>query len=363
MANRIVSGILPILLLIATSTLTFDIQLVKSESTTTWVVPDDHPTIQDAINNASEGDIIYVRAGVYNESLRIRKSIALIGQYPDTIIRTNRSWISVGIEAHNVVVEGFCIYNVPYFSPWGGEPPEPRWCVMISDSNNVTLCNNVISAIGNVPSQFKLGCGINVEGCNYTNIVYNLITDNFLGIGLGLSNHNLIASNVIEDSVTQGMLIVSSRNNKIYHNNFIRNAEQIICLGYENVWDDGYPSGGNYWSTYNGTDFYSGPYQNETGSDGIGDTPYVVGGNNTDTYPLMNPELPRRYRWITITGDVTHDGTIDILDIVAIASIYSCKEGDADWNREADIAPHHGIIDILDLVTCAAHYGETRKPF
>jgi PKD repeat protein len=34
---------------------------------------------------------------------------------------------------------------------------------------------------------------------------------------------------------------------------------------------------------------FSGPYQNETGSDGIGDTPYVIDENNLDRYPLMNP--------------------------------------------------------------------------
>jgi hypothetical protein len=54
-----------------------------------------------------------------------------------------------------------------------------------------------------------------------------------------------------------------------------------------NAWNNGYPSGGNYWSDYNGTDFYSGPYQNVTGSDGIGDTSYVIDANNTDDYPLM----------------------------------------------------------------------------
>jgi hypothetical protein len=51
----------------------------------------------------------------------------------------------------------------------------------------------------------------------------------------------------------------------------------------------GYPSGGNYWSDYNGKDVYSGPCQNVTGSDGIGDTPYVIDGDNRDNYPIMKP--------------------------------------------------------------------------
>ena len=41
--------------------------------------------------------------------------------------------------------------------------------------------------------------------------------------------------------------------------------------------------------SYNGTDFYGGPFQNETGSDGIGDTSYVINVDNIDHYPLMNP--------------------------------------------------------------------------
>ena len=81
--------------------------------------------------------------------------------------------------------------------------------------------------------------------------------------------------------------------NMIFHNSFANNtADQVGTAGSANIWDDGYPSGGNHWSNYNGTDFYSGPYQNETGSDGIGDTPYVMDANNLDNYPLMNSWSP-----------------------------------------------------------------------
>jgi len=62
-----------------------------------------------------------------------------------------------------------------------------------------------------------------------------------------------------------------------------------LYKSYNNVWDDGYPSGGNYWSDYTGVDYYSGPYRNETGSDGIGDSLYIVDENNIDHYPLMGP--------------------------------------------------------------------------
>jgi hypothetical protein len=53
------------------------------------------------------------------------------------------------------------------------------------------------------------------------------------------------------------------------------------------TWDNGYPSGGNYWIGYVSSDNCSGPYQNITGSDGIGDTPYVIDADDIDHYPFM----------------------------------------------------------------------------
>jgi hypothetical protein len=71
--------------------------------------------------------------------------------------------------------------------------------------------------------------------------------------------------------------------NKIHHNNFVNNdGKQAYELGGPiNTWDDGYPSGGNYWSDYTGED---------NDGDGIGDTPYEIPeGINEDRYPLMDP--------------------------------------------------------------------------
>jgi len=100
------------------------------------------------------------------------------------------------------------------------------------------------------------------------------------------SNYNSISGNNITANNVDGIRLYSSSSNSIFRNNFVNNAQQVYSSDSVNTWDDGYPSGGNYWSDYNGTDLYSGPYQNITGSDGIGDTPYIIDGNNRDRYPF-----------------------------------------------------------------------------
>ena len=120
----------------------------------------------------------------------------------------------------------------------------------------------------------------------------NRISHNEAGIFLMGSNNNEICHNdFVGNSPYIQARFYMSANNQIYHNNFICDTQQayIETQGYANSWDDGYLSGGNYWSDYAGVDLYSGPHQNETGSDGIGDTPYFIDEDNQDNYPLIEP--------------------------------------------------------------------------
>ena len=119
------------------------------------------------------------------------------------------------------------------------------------------------------------------------------------GIAVG-GQYNIIYGNTIKDSYN-GLIMeckirgIPAYENLVFHNNFINNAPyQIVGTPHvRNNYDNGYPCCGNYWSNYNGTDFYSGPYQNETGSDGIGDTAFNVYPSPDceviDQYPLMAP--------------------------------------------------------------------------
>jgi len=144
----------------------------------------------------------------------------------------------------------------------------------------------------NISENNRHGIWLTQSSSNNT-ISGNKITQNKEdGIQLVLSSSNTINGNTIATSGYYGIRLDSSSNNLIFHNNFINNSQQVHSYASTNVWDDGYPSGGNYWSDYTGIDEYSGSNQDQPGSDGIGDTPYIIDENNVDQYPLMNPWTP-----------------------------------------------------------------------
>jgi len=157
--------------------------------------------------------------------------------------------------------------------------------------------NNIIS--GNIITNNTSGFG----GSTVTDTVIsgNIITNNTNGILFNWAQDNSIYLNNITNNeygiYMEGMNVY---NNIFYHNNFINNTNQVyIEQTNPNVWDDGYPSGGNYWDDFPDLyplvgDDYRGPDQNEAGSDGIWDGPYSIDGNNTDRYPLTTviPEFP-----------------------------------------------------------------------
>ena len=193
--------------------------------------------------------------------------------------------------------------------------------------------------------------------CNY--ISGNNIANNFRGILISGYDcrANDISGNNISLNKYVGIWIKNSSHNNIYHNNFIGNKHHYIYTESSlNSWDDGYPSGGNYWSEYNGTDLYSGPYQNHSGCDGIGDTQYVIEEGNHDNYPLMEPWDSHMHA--CPIGDINHDMQVDIFDIILAVATYGSTPEDPNWKANVDLAPQYGIIDIFDIVTLGYYYGE-----
>jgi len=152
--------------------------------------------------------------------------------------------------------------------------------------------NNVISG-DNLTDNGLYGIAVE-SSSDYNSISGNNITTlNWYGIYLVSSSNNTVSRNNLANNGF-GIGLFSSSGNMIYHNSFSNYALQVVSSRSMNAWDDGYPSGGNHWSDYTGADLYSGPYQNETGADGIGDTPYVIEANNRDDYPLVTHDVAVR---------------------------------------------------------------------
>jgi parallel beta-helix repeat protein len=153
--------------------------------------------------------------------------------------------------------------------------------------------------------------GIEIISSN-TTITDNGISGSEYGICGGGTSNKFINNNLTSNmcAFRQGPY-ANCFNNSIFHNDFINNYRQVEMMDKSvNHWDNGYPSGGNYWSDYNGTDYYSGINQDGLGNDGIGDIPYSINGNNTDSYPLMVPwgTTYASYDWPMLLHDPLHTG-------------------------------------------------------
>jgi parallel beta-helix repeat protein len=156
-----------------------------------------------------------------------------------------------------------------------------------SSSNNIISQNNITN---NAIGAFFWCSSRNTLSQN--NIENSWIQD---GVYLYCSSGNTLTANKIANNHYCGVRVVNSSSNSIYHNNFTDNEAQVyVEEPSSNKWDDGYPSGGNCWSDYRGTDLYSGPYQNETGEDGVCDHPYIIDEKNMDRYPLVTQNVAQK---------------------------------------------------------------------
>jgi len=266
--------------------------LNQSERTILYVGgsgPNNYTKIQDAVDNASYDDTIFVYQGTYYEHVILNKQVTLLGELRDqTIIDGSQTGNVIKITADGVTVQHFTLQNAGI------------GVYIVHSSNQIIIQNNITNnweGIGLLDSAHNTISGniityngfegINPVQTTFTVIQDNTIIDHLQGISLSESTANTIVGNNFYSNLRGIEIQQSSNNNKIFHNNFFSSEQNHGYDACSNTWDDGYPSGGNYWDDYNGGD---------ENHDGIGDAPYSIpgGGSNKDRYPLMAAWVPNQ---------------------------------------------------------------------
>lgn len=263
-----------------------------------WItVPDNYPTIQEAINAAHAGATVFVRNGTYSENVAVNKTgLHLLGEcnVATVIDATDIGPVNsaaVNVFSDSVEVSGFTLSR----SGEMGIDLVGYSCVCCSISDNrvgwetwrgVVSSGNYTSITGN-----EVHCsdeGITLNGSSFNIVDGNTVVGSTNGIALFAAGNSVVSNNRISSNVN-GMAFVASNGTEVFHNSFMDNTHQVVvdAASQSNTWDDGYPSGGNYWSDYSMADALQGPYQNLPGSDGLGDTPYTIDSKNVDPYPLV----------------------------------------------------------------------------
>jgi parallel beta-helix repeat protein len=384
-----------IVLLLSVLTNVFHLQLNVAKSEI--VVPDAFSSIQEAINHARPGDVIYVKAGIYLENIVIENNnLKILGENKyTTIIEGPGTGSVVYLKANNTLFNGFTIKNSGYnftdsgiyidhsinsqisdnniiennlglylyassnivlrnnsmitnlynFGVYGdnlqeyihdidttntvdGKPliywvnqtnrkaPVNSGYVAIVNSTNISLQDLTLSRnwpsvlfaystnsdIRNITATRNMDC-IWILNCSACSVTNSTISDNNWG-GIAFVDSSACSAygNNINNNAEYGVLLSGSSDNLFYHNNFINNTSEVWLFGFNsNNWDDGYSTGGNFWSNYSCTDEKRGLGQNQTGNDGICDFPFIIDSNNTDRYPLTTPWNPQSLKSLPIS--------------------------------------------------------------
>ncbi len=190
----------------------------KKTNVKTWHVDDDkreypnaeYANIQDAINAASDGDVILVYTGTYtpfdiNKSVEIRGVSTVINNviYPPTI--TNATTKKEVFVNSKCLIRGLGFRNV----------------TLVVNSEKSTIFGNEI--VGS-------DIGILIKN-DYVNVSNNIFLNTKYMIR-GHSNHSTIKSNYIKGSLKAGILLRGSSHNLIGNNIFEENKGWVIEIDY-----------------------------------------------------------------------------------------------------------------------------------
>jgi parallel beta-helix repeat protein len=244
-----------------------DAPVYQPSRRTTITVDDDgdgdYTRIQDAVNNASPGDIIEVYSGRYYEhDIRIYLNGLTIRGIPFELGDGNDSGKPFvdgeGIEGeglfhihdtNGVTIDGFHIEN-------GGVPPGD-WYTMSASiradfANHTTITNNTITLNGHyIGIALYHGDGhniirdnqivtigyvaITIDNSDYNMVIHNYVNGCKAGIVVISSNYNYISENVVSNCRNVSVNLWGADFNTVSHNNFKDTIGGLyVADGYKN---------------------------------------------------------------------------------------------------------------------------------
>jgi len=187
--------------------------------------PGNYTRIQDAIDNSSDGDTVFVYddSSPYFELLYINLSIYLIGENKETTIingiNNTPPYGIINIHTDGVYISGFTIQN----SGWDG--------VFLNQSTSNVITNNIFrnNHYGGVSS---------VRSARNT-ISYNTFKNNFYGIQLGSrTDDTIVSNNYISNNaggIWTGEYFTATRRNHIVNNTIENNGEGILLFTNDEI--------------------------------------------------------------------------------------------------------------------------------
>ncbi|HWR28154.1 MAG TPA: NosD domain-containing protein [Candidatus Thermoplasmatota archaeon] len=191
--------------------------------------PGNYSIIQDAINDSSDGDTVFVydKSSPYYEHLKITHQVNLIGENRETTIidgngNMNISVVLLADDGRNVTISGFTIRN-------------GLRGIKVNTNNNI-ISGNIID---------NTSQGICLSGSDSNTVAGNIITHTMFGVYISCSFQNKIYENYIEDNllgievycdwsreyVKNTLFFVEGFPNDIYKNTIRNNSYGIYVLG------------------------------------------------------------------------------------------------------------------------------------
>ena len=209
-------------------------------------VPHDYPTVQDAVDAASDGDTIMVMDGMYAGAV-VNKAVHIKGNGHVIInVGVDKEWWPYGTRGFVVTADGATISHLAIENVGigiEGYPTNANPAVDDVAISHVTISNLIPTYKGVYRRVIQGAFGVlNNEGGSGWTVTHSKmgLTDGFAGYGIYIQQgvDILIAFNEIEhiEQVPTGthyfgVFLLDTQYNKVVHNKILIDAEKKGCVG------------------------------------------------------------------------------------------------------------------------------------